>query len=105
MKIKNIKILGGSQQFADTIVNNSNQLLTTEKSFLELIHKNTNSEEDRAELIKSLEIVKDSETDLQEKKKSGSLLKKFLESTTNEAGKQIIKELIEQGVNYIEYLI
>lgn len=105
MKIKNIKIVGGSQQFADTIINNSSQLSATEKSLLELIHSNTNSEEERAVLIKSLETVKDSESDIQEKKKSGSFLKKFLESTTNEAGKQIIKELIEQGVNYIEYLI
>lgn len=104
MKIKNIKILGGSQQFADTIINNSSQLSATEKSFLELIHSNTNSDEERAELIKSLETVKDSESELPEKKKSGSFLKKFLESTTNEAGKQIIKELIEQGANYIEYL-
>ena len=105
MKIKNIKILGGSQQFADTIINNSSHLSATEKSFLELIHNNTNSEEERAELIKSLETVKDSESDILQKKKSGSFLKKFLESTTNEAGKQIIKELIEQGVNYIEYLV
>ncbi|MFZ2897506.1 MAG: hypothetical protein WA004_02720 [Saprospiraceae bacterium] len=104
MKISNLNIHGGNQQFADTIINASSQFNETDRSLLKLIHDNTNSEEERKELIKSLEVVKSEELPSDEKKKSGSILRKFFDSIATEGGKQVVKELIENGGDYLRYI-
>ena len=104
MKIKNIKITGGNQQFADKIINNSNQLSDDEKTLVDFIIKNTSDEERQAALIKNLEVLKDPKQQVEKKKNAGSVLKSFLESTSNEAGKLLVKELFDKGLLYLEYL-
>jgi hypothetical protein len=103
MKIENQNIYGGRQQFADTIINNSPTLDETDARFLKLIHDNTHSDEERQQLVQSLENVKAEDTDEAEKKKSGGLLKKFLESGVSETSKQIVKEIFESGADYLQY--
>ena len=55
--------------------------------------------------MKQLETVKSVDTSVEEKKQSGGLLKKFFESFATEGGKQVIKELVENGVDYAQYLM
>lgn len=97
MKIENQNIFGGNQQFADTIINSSPNLNDTDRAFVQLIHDNTSSEEERKELIESLETVKSDDPSENEKKKSSTLLRKFLESGVSEAGKNIAKTILESG--------
>lgn len=97
MKIKNQNIFGGQQQFADHIFNiggfNSaeQQLITASKN--------------DKELIQHLSILKSKEASEDKKSKSGNYIKKFLESSVGEAGKSIMKELIENGVEYLNYIL
>jgi riboflavin biosynthesis pyrimidine reductase len=105
MKIENLNIYGGSQQFADMIINNSNVLDNTDVHFLRLIHENTNSFEERKVLVDSLETLKSEEANNEAKKKSGGVLKKFINSIATEGGKQLVKELVENGANYWQYII
>jgi regulator of replication initiation timing len=105
MKIENQNIYGGQQQFADTIINNSTTLDETDARFLKLIHDNTSSDTERQQLVRSLENLKAEDTDEAEKKKSGGLLKKFLESGVSETSKQMVKEIFESGAEYVNYIV
>lgn len=104
MKIENQNIYGGNQQFADLIINKSQILDDTDSNFLRLINENTNSIEDKKALIKSLEDVKSLDTAVEDKKKSGGILKKFFDSVASEGGKQLVKEVIENGGEYLQYI-
>jgi hypothetical protein len=105
MNINNLNIYGGSQQFATTIINNSKSPLNeTDEKLLKLIHDNTSSDTERAELVKQLETVKTPEAPIEEKKKSASLLKKFAESFAVEGGKKLVQEVIELGGLIAPYL-
>lgn len=104
MKIENQNIYGGNQQFADFILNASRILDETDSKFLQLINENTTSYEEKQELIKCLENVKSQEETTEQKKKSGGILKKFIESIVTEGGKQVVKELIENGAEYWQYI-
>jgi hypothetical protein len=104
MKIENQNIYGGHQQFADTIINGSAALDETDARFLKLIHANTSSDAERVALVRSLENLKADDTSETEKKKSGGLLKKFLESGVSETSKQMVKEIFESGAEYLSYI-
>ncbi len=104
MEIKNQNIYGGNQQFADLIINNSRILDESDSKFLQLIHENTSSPEERKALIESLEDVKSPEANTEEKKKSGGVLRKFMDSIATEGGKQLVKELVENGAEYWQYI-
>lgn len=104
MEIKNLNIYGGNQQFAETIINNSKVLDDTDSRFLQLINENTSNPEEKKALIKSLENVKSPSTLTEEKKKSGGILRKFVDSIATEGGKQIIKEIAENGAEYLQYV-
>ena len=102
---KKSEYLCGNQQFADLIINSKESNLNeTDSKFIKLIYENTESEEERKKLIKNLEIVKSPEKSDEEKSKSNKFLGKFLESSVGEAGKQIVKELIENGADYLQGL-
>jgi hypothetical protein len=104
MKIENQNIFGGNQQFADIIINNSQVLDESDSRFLQLIHENTSSPEEKKALIESLENVKSDDYPEEEKKKSGGLLRKFIDSVATEGGKQIVKEIAENGAEYWQYI-
>lgn len=105
MKIENQNIYGGNQQFADLIINKSQILDDTDSDFLRLINENTNSIEDKKALIKNLEGVKSSDTSVADKKKSGGILKKFFDSVASEGGKKLVQEVIENGGEYLQYIV
>ena len=105
MKIENQNIYGGNQQFADLIINKSQILDETDNRFLQLIHENTSSPEEKKALVESLESVKSLDTPAEEKKKSGGVLRKFVNSIVAEGGKQLVKELVENGAEYWQYIM
>lgn len=97
MNINNLNITGGKQQFADLIINQSEKLSEADRQFIELIDNNVASEEEKAQLIQSLEVVKDEKVEDADKSYSKGLLKKFLESGVGEAGKEIAKSILTSG--------
>jgi 23S rRNA A1618 N6-methylase RlmF len=98
MNINNLHISGGKQQFADLIINQSERLSETDRQFIELIDSNVSSEDEKRQLIQSLEVVKNDEADEKDKSYSKGLLKKFLESGVGEAGKEIAKNILTSGI-------
>lgn len=105
MKINNQNIYGGNQQFADTIINSSDKFDETDKNLIKLIHENVPSNEGRMEMLKSLETVKSTDQTDKERKESGSIIKKFIDSIATEGGKQIVKELAENGSEYAKFIL
>lgn len=105
MKIDNLNIHGGNQQFADIIINSSPQLDETDRGLVQLIHDNVDTEEERKKLLRNLTTTKMSDAPEAEKKKAGSALRKFIDSLATESGKQIVKELAENGVEYLQYIM
>lgn len=97
MNINNLNISGGKQQFADLIINQSEKLSETDRQFIELIDNNVASEEEKKQLIQSLEVVKDEKAEDADKSYSKGLLKKFLEAGVGEAGKEIAKSILTSG--------
>ena len=67
MNINNLHISGGKQQFADLIINQSERLSETDRQFIELIDSNVSSEDEKRQLIQSLEVVKNDEVDEKDK--------------------------------------
>ena len=91
-----------------SLINNSTKLLMsenfknyteTEKELLDIICRNTDSELERKELIKSLETINKDSSSPEEVSKSKSLFRKFLDSGISESAKQFVRELIELGGN------
>ena len=54
--------------------------------------------------MQSLETVKTPEKPEEEKKKSGSVLRKFFDSVITEGGKQVVKDLAENGAEYAQFI-
>ena len=105
MKIGTQNFYGGNQQFADTIINNAtNKLDESERNLINLISDNSSSEEEKTQLLESLSDLKDEGKSPEEKQKAKSMLDSFLNSGVNEAGKQIVRELIENGSDYLSIL-
>jgi len=106
MKINTQNIYGGNQQFADQIINTKdNNLNELDRKFIQLIYDNTDSEKEREELLESLSSIKDENSTETKKKESKSILGRFIEVVPGEAGKQIVKELVENGAEYLQNLL
>ncbi|MCI5054745.1 MAG: hypothetical protein MRY83_01485 [Flavobacteriales bacterium] len=90
-------IFEGGQRFGDEVIN-FGQFNKAEKDLIQL----SNNDEI---LIESLEVLKSNVADEDKKKKSGGYVKEFLESSVGEAGKTLMKELIEKGSDYIDYIM
>jgi len=102
MKINKLNIHGGQQQFADIIINSKeNNLEETDRKFIKLIHDNTSSKEERNLLLESLIISKDEEQPKEKISKAKELLNDFVKSSVGEAGKSIVRELIESGATFL----
>jgi len=103
MNIENINNYG-NLQIADQIINNSEKLGRHDRKLINLIHENIPNEEEKKKLIDNLETIRSENTSEEQKKKSGGLIGKFLESVTSESGKQIAKEIFENGDKILEYI-
>lgn len=97
MKIENLNIHGGHQNFADIIIQSVENIDDADREIVELIHKEVPDKEERLELIKSLSDVKDPDKSESEKKGGAKALKSFFDSLISESGKQIAQEFIERG--------
>lgn len=64
MKFNNPTFIGGNHQFAETIINKSKVLDQTDAKFLQLIHDNTQSDQERNEPVIALESIKSEEVSL-----------------------------------------
>ncbi|MCG8332222.1 MAG: hypothetical protein MI974_31340 [Chitinophagales bacterium] len=104
MKINNQHISGGNQQFADTIINNYQNLSEVDRKLIEVIHDNTADENDRKILLQSLDTLKSDVADI-EKEESKSRLRSFIDTGISEASKQIVKQVIDSGASYLEGII
>lgn len=98
MKIGTQNIYGGNQQYADIIINNSESLNSNDKELVEYICKNAKTEQEKTEVLNSLEIIKSDTAKPEEKEKSKGIFKKFLESGAVEAGKELGKILVSSGL-------
>lgn len=104
MKIKNQNIYGGNNQFAKTIINNASSLNEVDKKLIELIKIEIPDEKKRSELLNDLLKVKDSssaENETQAKKN----LKEFFKSVSSQSGKELAKQLIEEGSSLINSIL
>jgi len=101
MKIDNLNISGGNQQFADVINNNnSTEFNEVDTKIISLINEYAPTSESKENLYASLTSIKNIEESELEKKKSGNRLKTFLDTITTEGGKQLVKEIFEKGGDY-----
>lgn len=87
------------------LITPKNEYSSAEKELLKLIRDNTETEKEREELITRLTTIQSLEVTAEEKKKSGGILRKFLDSIASESGKKIVQELTENGADFIEYII
>ncbi len=97
MNIDNINIHGGQQQFADTIINNSNNLSQEDKEMLEVINQNVSTEKEKKELIKSIEIINSEVASKEDKSKAKKLLEHFIKEGVSGVGKEVAKKLLSGG--------
>ncbi len=104
MKIQKQNIFGGNQQFADSIINESKILNEVDRKFLQLIHENAPSLEERNDLVESLENIKSIDSSKIDKEKSGGVLRKFMDSIATEGGKQLVRDIAENGADYLHFI-
>lgn len=104
MKIENVNNYA-NLQIADTIINGNSELESRDAKFIQLICDKTIDENDRKKLIESLKIVRSSDSTIGDKKKSGGMLNKFIESVSAEGGKQLTRELFNNGDKIIDFLL
>lgn len=102
MKIKNQKIYGGNQQFADKIINQSSDLSPSDKELIELIHLNASSETEREELINSLKNIKSTQKSEEDKQSAWTRLKGFLSESVSQGSKVLANEIISKGIEFIK---
>ena len=94
MKIQNQHIYGGSQQFADTIINSSKNLSQQDAPLIKFVADNVQGEPERAEFVRALDTLKDEKKTDEEKSEAQKLWKKFLESGVSEMAKESVKSLV-----------
>ena len=94
-------IKNDSYNFVNEVINSSNLLSSNDQELVRLIYENTSSEEERKELVEDLKKIKDPTASSDEKKKSKSKFKKFMETGLTEVTKQLFKNLIESGFDMI----
>jgi hypothetical protein len=104
MNINNSNFNAENQQFADRIININSFLGESDRPILELINDEASSEEKKKELITHLEVLKSEDSTKTEKKNAGNKLNKFFESITTETGKMLVKEIFENGADWIGYI-
>jgi hypothetical protein len=104
MKIGQNNIYGGNQQFADKIVNHHSNLSESDHKVIDLIASDNGANYDQELISKSIEQVKSTKASSQEKEHSKSVLKKIFDTGLTEATKMAVKALIDQGMNYLDFL-
>jgi len=104
MKIKNQNIYGGNNQFAKTIINNAKNLDDVDKKLIELIKIEVPDEKQRSELLNDLIKIKDSSSSENETKAKKNL-KEFFKSISSQTGKEIAKQLVEEGSSLINSIL
>ena len=104
MKIENLNVFGGNQQFADTIINSFPTIDENDRQILEIIRGNCDLPDRQIELVKLIEKLRSPDVSDAEKKKSGTILKKFFDSIVSETGKFAVKGFLSSGSELIKYI-
>ncbi|MBP6236017.1 MAG: hypothetical protein KA536_07745 [Saprospiraceae bacterium] len=94
IEVKNL-ISNDTYNFIDNAISEYELLNNDDREFLKLIYENTSSESERKELIESLKNLKDPKVSEEDREKSKSKFRKFMEKGLSEATKQIFKKLID----------
>ena len=104
-EIKEQKNYSNQSQFIGSTFNQSNfNFSNIDEKIIDLIKNSSISANEQDELIKSVEIIKDDSKSEKVKKKAGALIGKFLETTTTESAKQIMKFVIENGESWLKHI-
>jgi len=91
-------IKNDTYNFIDKAISESKHLSNSDREILKLIDQNVPDEEGKIELVKSLKELRNPNSDSKSKAKAKSLFGKFMESGISEAAKQLVKRLIETGL-------
>lgn len=71
---------------------------------IELIKEFSKNNKEEKKLLSNLETLKSEKSSEKEKKKSGGMIRKFLETCNTEVAKQVIKTISENGEGWIQYI-
>lgn len=104
-KINEQNNFSNQSQFIGSTFNQGNfSISNIDEKIIDLIKESSISEIERKELINSVSIIKDESKSEREKKKSGGLIKKFLETTVSESAKELMKFIIENSDTWLKYI-
>jgi len=91
-------------QFIGNTINESINISNVDEKLLALISNFSKNEKEKSILFDSFDKIKDDSTTNEEKKKSGSYIKKFLESASSETAKELINYITENASGWMKYI-
>ncbi len=91
-------------QFIGNTINDAINISNVDERLLTLISDFSRNEKEKNQLYESFNKVKDNTTNEKEKKKSGSYIKKFLESVSSETAKELISYITENASGWMKYI-
>lgn len=104
-EVKEQNNYSNQSQFIGSTFNQGNfNISNIDEKIFDLIKDSTISENEQEELIKAVEIIKDVSNSEKDKKKSGSLIRKFLESAASESAKEVMQFIMENGESWLKYI-
>lgn len=100
MKKWNITINGGNNQFAETIYNGQN-VTSNDQKLIDIINSEISNESDKKQLIDDLLSMKSNEGETNEPNDSSKKrVGKFLDAGISEAGKVMVRDILESAPEY-----
>ncbi|MCU4175220.1 COR domain-containing protein [Carboxylicivirga sp. N1Y90] len=101
-EVQNQRVYRGNQQLVEVIINDvDNNISSKDKALVQLILDNTKTDAEKELLLGSLSTIKSKAEPIEKKNEASSTLRNFLNTSVLEAGKQIVKELITNGADYL----
>ncbi|MBC8754620.1 hypothetical protein H2O64_08035 [Kordia sp. YSTF-M3] len=92
-------------QFIGNLINNSNiHISEIDDRIVDLIKEFSKNNKEEKKLLSNLETLQSDKSSEKEKKKSGSLIRKFLETCNTEVAKEIIQTIAEKGEGWVQYI-
>ena len=101
---KEINASSGTQIFGNKFDNSNITFSNIDEKILEIIKQNSKSIEERKSLEEQLEILKSKTSTVDDKKKAGGFIKKFIESSGSELGKKVVNFILDNGESWWESL-
>lgn len=93
-----------SQFIGSTFSNSEIKISNVDEKIINLIKNSTLEKKKQNELIDSIQTLKDDSISEKQKKKSGNLLRKFLETTVSESAKEVIRFAAENTETWLRHI-